>query len=438
MNIEKTKYMKLKIGLIAGFAIVAMVSCTKLEQKLQSSYVAAAGSGNVNITASLNGTYNDLNGLLNNQDQIFSLQENTSDECLVPTRGGDWDDNGVWRVLHAHTWTAVHGQFQSVFNGLGKLESDAISTLAFNPSPAQADEALFLRSVAQFYFLDLFGQVPYRTVADYNSIKPAPVLQPAAAVDTLVNTLNGIISRNQLPASNGPYRASVDMARFLLMKVLLNKAAYLNRAAPTFDNAVMAQVITLGNAIIASGKYSLNSNYFDIFSPTNATTSTEAIWAWPNSGASNNNGIGSQGINARWMMTLHYNSYDKGGAYGSAGWNGFSTVADFYNTFEGHGDNTPDTKIDTTKDQRIGGRFYPGVTNQSGLRPGLLAGQQYNEAGVPEQDRHGNLLKFTPAVSLVETNPNTLEITGIRITKYPPDYSAYTGGNQHNQLQIFR
>ena len=77
-------------------------------------------------------------------------------------------------------------------------------------------------------------------------------------------------------------------------------------------------------------------------------------------------------------------------------------------------------------------------TDVSGLRPGLLAGQQYNEAGVAEVDRHGNLLKFTPAVSLVETNPNTLEITGIRVIKYPPDYSAYTGGNQKNQLQIFR
>jgi hypothetical protein len=136
------------------------------------------------------------------------------------------------------------------------------------------------------------------------------------------------------------------------------------------------------------------------------------------------------------MMTLHYNSWT--GSYGSAGWNGFSTVADFYNTFEGHGDNTPDTKIDTTKDQRIGGRFYPGVTNVSGLRPGLLAGQQYDETGKAEVDRHGNPLKFTPSVNLVETDPNTLEITGIRVVKYPPDYNAYTGGNQRNQLQIFR
>lgn len=53
-------------------------------------------------------------------------------------------------------------------------------------------------------------------------------------------------------------------------------------------------------------------------------------------------------------------------------------------------------------------------------------------------DRQGHPLTFTPAVNLVETNAATLEIAGIRIVKYPPDYSAYTGGNQKNQLQIFR
>jgi len=427
--------MKYKLFLISSVVLVGISACTKLDQKLGGDVVFTPSSGVA--TALLNGTYNDLTGLLHGQDQIFSLQENTTDESLVPTRGGDWDDNGVWRVLHNHTWTAIHGQPISVFNGLGKLESDALATLASSPTPQQADEAYFLRSVAQFYFLDLFGQVPYRTVAEYNSIKAAPVMDPAAAVDTLVTTLNGIISRNALPASNAPYRANIDAARFLLMKVLLNKGAFLNRAAPTFDDADMQQVVAIGNQIIAKG-YQLTANYFDNFGPNNASTGKEAIWSWPNNGSSNNGGINAGGINARWMMTLHYNSWDKNGTYGGAGWNGFSTVADFYNTFEGHGDGTPNTVIDTTKDQRVGGRSYPGVTSESGLRPGLLAGLQKNEAGTGEVDRHGNALTFTPEVSLVETNPNTLEISGIRVVKYPPDYTAYSGGNQRNQLQIFR
>jgi len=417
--------MKNKKLIILGFVIVGLGACTKLNQKLQSGilYDPSAGGSSASVTALLNGAYNDLGGLMHGQDQLFSLQENTGDEALVPTRGGDWDDNGVWRVLHAHTWTVTHGQFKSVFNALGQCQSDAISTLAFGPTQAQAAEAYFLRSVAQFYTLDLFGQVPYRPVSEYNSIKPAPVMQPKAAVDTLVAILNTIIA--QLPAVNSPYKASPDAARFLLMKVLLNKGAFINRAAPTFDATDMAQVIALGNAIIGSGKYSLTPNYFDNFGPTNATASKEMIWGWPNVGTANNNGINSGGINARWMMTLHYNSWDKNNTYGSAGWNGFSTVADFYNTF-GAGDT------------RVGGQSYAGVTNISGLKPGLLRGQQVNEAGVNETDRQGHPLAFSDSVHLVEASAATLEVAGIRVIKYPPDYNNYNGGNQTNQLQIFR
>ena len=427
--------MKLKKYLTIGFAALGLGACTKLDQKLQSS-IDYNPSGGTSVTALLNGTYNDFNGLLHGGNGLLQLECNSSDESLVPTRGGDWDDGGVWRQVHAHTWTAIHPDVKAAFNQLGQMESDAISTLAFNPSPAEAAEALFLRSVAQFYFLDLFGKVPYRETADYNSIQAAPVYEAPEAVSNLVTTLTGIIS--QLPAANAPYRASPDAAKFLLMKVLLNKGAFLNRTAPTFDAADMQQVISLGNEIITSGKYSLTPEYFDNFGPKNATTSKEAIWAWPNNGSANNNGISAGGTNQRWMNTLHYNSWDKPGVYGSAGWNGFSTVADFYNTFEGHGDGTPNTVIDTTKDKRLGGRFYPGVTDISGVRPGLLAGQQRTQNGVAETDRQGNPLTFTPDVHLVETDPNLLERTGIRVIKYPPDYNAYNGGNQTNQYQIFR
>ena len=54
------------------------------------------------------------------------------------------------------------------------------------------------------------------------------------------------------------------------------------------------------------------------------------------------------------------------------------------------------------------------------------------------KDRQGNPLSFTPDVKLIEIDKNRLEVAGIRVIKYPPDYNAYDGGNQKNQLQIFR
>lgn len=405
---------------LAGLALLSLAACTKLEQRLQSSIELQPGSSSTNITALLNAAYNDFNGLMHAQDLLFSLQETTTDEALIPTRGGDWDDNGVWRSLHAHTWAITNTQFRSVFNALGRAESDAITVLAANPGTSQRAEALFLRSVAQFYFVDLFGQVPYRQVSEYNGIGPAPVMDAKAATDTLVSVLTSIIP--QLP-NNTIYSASQDAAKFLLMKVLLNRGAFLNRAAPTFDAADMQQVITLGNQIISSGKYSLTPTYFDNFGPTNATASKEMIWGWPNNGSATINGRSSGDIRARWMMTLHYNSYKA--VAPSAGWNGFTTVSDFYNTFG-------------TTDQRVGGIPYPGVTNISGLRPGLVRGLQVDELGQPLKDRSGNNLTFTDDVNLIEINSNRLEVAGIRVIKYPPDYAAYSGGNQRNQLQIYR
>jgi starch-binding outer membrane protein, SusD/RagB family len=430
----KIKNMKNKLLIVSGLLVLSTFSCSKLDQKLQSSFTPDPGAAG-NAAGFLNGTYNDMNDLIHGVGGLLNLQCNTSDESLVPTRGGDWDDNGDWRVMHQHTWKATRGAIIGAFNALGKTESDALSTLASSPTPVQADEAQFLLSLAQFYFVDLFGQVPYRTVAEYNSIQPAPVYQSKEAIDVIVANLNGIISRNLLPANKG--RANINAAKFLLMKVLLNKGAFLNRTAPVFDNADMTQVITLGTQLMGAG-YSLNTKYFNNFGPDNATTSTEAIWAWPNNGTSNIGGINSGNTNQRWMNTFHYNSWNKASVVGSAGWNGFSTVADFYNLFEGHGDGTPGTVIDTTKDQRIGGRFYPGVTDVSGIKPGFLAGQQYNADGTKQKDRQGVDLAFTPAVAAVETNGATLERTGIRVVKYPPDYANYNGGNQKNQFQVFR
>ncbi|HWJ29704.1 MAG TPA: RagB/SusD family nutrient uptake outer membrane protein, partial [Flavisolibacter sp.] len=98
---------------------------------------------------------------------------------------------------------------------------------------------------------------------------------------------------------------------------------------------------------------------------------------------------------------------------------------------------------DSTLDLRIGERYYPGCTNISGIRPGMLIGQQYDEHGTPLKDRKGNPLAYTPNIAndLKETG-NNLELTGIRVVKYPPDFSNnganYTGGTSGNWCMIFR
>ena len=414
-------------------AVLAMSGCTKLDENLGSTLTNnqvsnALGSNGTGLL--LAAAYSDIGGPLTAQDQVFSLMENSTDESLVPTRGGDWDDNGVWRVIHNHTWNADHGQVTSVFNSLNKINFDATNVLGFNPSASQAAEAKFIRALALYYLLDLYGQFPIRNPGD--NLLLAPVVKSGAdGAAFIIAELNAALPN--LPATNGSALANPNACRTLLMKCYLQQGTWANRAAPTFAAADMNQVITLGNAIINSGKYSYNENYFDNFKPGN-DFSSEAIFRYDNtSGVSANN----SGMAGRWCMTLHYNSYTPNAP--NAGWNGFSTIGDFYASFNTSGLPTAYGPSDTLFDGRLGGRNYLNSKTVSGIQPGFLVNQQYDEKGNAEKDRKGAPLAFVKdiAANMIETGSN-LEVTGIRVVKYPPDYPQFGGGPTGNDLMIFR
>jgi hypothetical protein len=109
------------------------------------------------------------------------------------------------------------------------------------------------------------------------------------------------------------------------------------------------------------------------------------------------------------------------------GWNGFTTLSDFYDKFE-------------AVDERRGIFYaYPGSLPNPGRRinVGFLVGQQYDlTTDAPLKDRKNNPLSFTREVKLRETGDN-LEITGIRVIKYPYDYGT-SGDQKNNDFAIFR
>jgi hypothetical protein len=413
-------------------AVAVLAGCTKLNEDLGSTLTNSQVSnalGSAGTGLLLSAAYADLGGPLTGQSNVFSLEENTTDESLVPTRGGDWDDNGVWRVIHNHTWNADHQQVTDVFNQLNKINFDATNVLGFGPTASQAAEARFIRALALYYLLDIYGQYPIRNPGD-NLLLPPTVKTGADGAQFIIDELTAILPN--LPASNGSDKANPDAARVLLMKCYLQRGVWANRAAPTFAAADMAQVITLGNTIINSGKYAFAANYFDNFNATN-DQSPEAIFRYVNtSGVGTNN----SGITARWNMTLHYNSYTPSNP--NAGWNGFSTIGDFYASFNTGAAPLAYGPADTLVDSRIGGRNYQNAKQVSGILPGLLVNQQYNETGAAIKDRKGNPLAFVAKIAddMKETG-NNLEVTGIRVVKYVPDYPQYQG-NAGNDLMIFR
>jgi len=416
--------------------LTGVVGCTKLTESYKTTIPASTAALVLTPDLLLQSAYNDIPGPFVNQDQVFSLEENSTDESLVPTRGGDWDDNGVWRVIHNHTWNADHGQVLSVFNGLNAMSFDATNVLAFGPSKAQAAEARVLRAIALYYLLDLYNQFPFRNAGD-TLLNVPKVYTGSAGMDFIISELNAALP--DINPTNGPTKISVNATKAMLMRCYLNRGAIANRATPTFADADMQQVITLGNQIITSGAYTYMTNYFDNFSSTNSN-STEAVFLYPSSSGQT---VNNPGVDARWMMGHHYNEYDAQAP--NAGWNGFSTTSDFYQSF---GTPVPTAAYhgqDTLLDTRIGQRATSNAqtTNASGIRPGFLIGQQYDQNHVALKDRKGAPLAFDPIISptMIENGTN-LEVTGIRVDKYVPDFSnpsgTYYSSNSGNSLMFIR
>ncbi|QEC68620.1 RagB/SusD family nutrient uptake outer membrane protein [Panacibacter ginsenosidivorans] len=395
--------------LFFSFLIGAFFSCTKLDETFRSE-LSQNTSGSVTAGELLINAYNSLGTF--QTGNIWHLEEHTSDEILGPTRGPDWDDNGQWRALHAHTWNADHGIVSGAFSDLLSAQFAASNVLQFNPSAQQAAEARFIRALTVFFVLDGWGQVPYRE--DLNDYRLDPTtLKGTEAADFVISELNAIL--NDLPDSGPAYTANKNAARFLLMKTYLNYGAFADRANPSFDAGNMNQVITLADQIIGSGKYALSADYYDNFSPDNDTKSTENIFT-----LYNQNGDRGGNVQGTWFQISHYNM-DPGG------WNGFATLSDFYDKFE-------------PTDKRIGEEYiYPGARPNPGHRRnvGFFIGQQYNlTTDAALQDRKGNPLSFTREVSLRETG-NNLEVTGIRAVKYAYDYNHYNSQN-NNDWALFR
>lgn len=402
-----TRYKKLTVSIVAlGFAFNA---CTDLDESLGSTITKEQADSVIKVPALLKTAYDALQLPYQDQSNYWALCEMTTDEAVAPTRGGDWDDNGVWRALHAHGWTPDHTHVNDAFNNILTLEFAATNVLNFNPTTSQAAEARFLRAFAMFSVLDGWGQVPYRAPGD--TLLNAPkVLVGNDALDFIITELTAII--NDLPA--GPpttpaYQANKIAAKVLLMKCYLNRGAFANREAPTFDNADMAKVVTLADEIITTNSFSLANNFYDNFAYNNDAISTENIFTQQN-GPGLSTARGGNSSFCRWAPTLHYNQRP-------SGWNGFSTLSDFYDKFEAS---------DTRR-----GAAYTGVTNISGLRVGFLIGQQYDQTGKELEDRKKNKLAFTRELALQETG-NDLEIKGIRVVKYPPDFVTLNGTNSNN------
>lgn len=260
-----------------------LTNCTKLNEVVLDEVLGAEASSPAGALAA---AYDRLGkGTFVDHGAVFSLQEYTTDEALLPTRGSDWGDGGKWRSMHEFTWAPdnaiVTDNWNMLTNGITR-SLNAIKAITNSTDPQRELLLAESKAVLAFYTyttLDLFGQAPYRDPAIENG--PLEIKQAAPAIDELILQVEALIpalaTLGEKSTHNG--RFTKEAAYGLLANMYLNRAVFKNRYAATFNfleksvngnETDMDKVIYYTSLLINSGKFQLASNYFDNFSINNS------------------------------------------------------------------------------------------------------------------------------------------------------------------------
>lgn len=408
----------LKVVMIAAVLTVGITpACTDLEEEVFSEVTADNFfKTEEELISALGAAYTSLYGYMGTTG-LYAAQEVSSDELVVPTRGPDWGDGGHWVRLHQHKWTTedptVGGTWNFLFSGV-----NACNRLIFQFQELQnpltdpfIGELKALRAIYYLWLLDLYGNVPI--VTSFADADPTPKNNTRQEVYSFVET--------ELTAALGQVSKSVDgttygrvnemVVQMALAKLYLNAEVY--TGTPQWAKAVQAC-----DAIINSGNYSLEPNYFANFDLDNEG-SAENIFAIPY------NSVFAKGFN----IVMQSLSYINQQTYNLAAqpWNGWCTLEEFYNSYE-DGDlrkgqpNTEDGPTTTRSNFLVGPQWD--VSGKVRLE----------DAGYEATDLDGAPYTFRPQIN--ELFPNAWREAGARIAKF--EYEIGGQPDMNNDFPIYR
>ena len=99
--------------LFASFSLLSWTSCSsyleenpkdRLDEEAAYSTLSDVQKNGVLSLYNYVGGYVDSQGLQGTGRGIYDLNTFTTDEAIMPTRGGDWYDGGFWQGLYLHRW----------------------------------------------------------------------------------------------------------------------------------------------------------------------------------------------------------------------------------------------------------------------------------------------------------------------------------------------
>ena len=430
------KYLYLYVTIAAG---LTLTSCLDDEPKASLQIENAYQDANTLAIGTVAEIYNYIGGNQKSQGLqgcergVYDLNTFTTDEAMLPTRGGDWYDGGLWQGLYNHTWTEEESMLEATWNYLYKvviLCNHHIYTLYENHD--KLDEATLASYVAElrgvramfyFYMMDLFGRVP---IIEGTSTDIATVKQSSRSevFHYLIKELQEVLPdlSESHSSMEGKYygRMTAPVAEFLLAKLLLNAEVYANDnwtsgthpdgKAMRFDtpegkkNAWEACIYYCDE--IAKKGFRLENDYTYNFSRHNEM-SNENIFTIP---------MDKMLYKNQFQYLFRSRHYRHGAALGMDAWNGTSATVSTMQAF-GYGTDAPDKRMDMC--------FYYGPL-------------YINDKAVTLED--GSVLDYRALdVKLDLTGSKYEKTAGARMKKYETDQTAYADGKlQSNDIVLFR
>ena len=429
----KTLFTRTRVAIAAAALVpfLGLAACTDLSVDPYSAVTPENFYQNdVQVIAALSPVYAQLRGTL---WAYHNVSQVSSDENIVPTRGGDWFDNGDWLSLHQHSWTPTLGYLNDAWNtsytGVARANNVLRDISELDNVPNEDVLVAELRGLRAFYYytlLDMFGNIPLigdePNEYEVDQDNPPPTVPRPEVFAFVVSELEDI--RDTLPvagAGNGG-RLSQGAVDAMLASLYLNAEVFggtVSTSGLSRGTARWADAEAAATRIIDSGVYSLNQGadaWFAQFSPDNQDN-PEQIFVVQHLAE---DGYGVNFVN-RWG---HYSSFAGGG------WNGFSTIAETYNAFDDD---------DPRKGIFLQGQAYnmddcdPRVTDE--------ASSDYCTSEDAINDRSGSPLIFSvdfPGGVDPRDGGNATEGNGVRVYKFPldPERVGQYNGNDYPYFRL--
>lgn len=234
--------------LFASFSLLSWTSCSsyleenpkdRLDEETAYSTLSDVQKNGVLSLYNYVGGYVDSQGLQGTGRGIYDLNTFTTDEAIMPTRGGDWYDGGFWQGLYLHRWgvnnEAVYATWEYLYRTVilcnGSLER--IQDFAEkHPEENVADcvaEVRALRAMFYYYIMDLFGSVPLIEKSD-PAVEDIVQKKRSKVFNFIVKELTESSSLLSEERSNQPGvyygRMTQPVVWFLLAKLALNAEVY--------------------------------------------------------------------------------------------------------------------------------------------------------------------------------------------------------------------